>query len=261
MPEKEKVVLSWSGGKDSAMALYELRRSQGYEVVSLLTTVAAEYDRVSHHGVRTQLLEAQAAAVGLPLQKLSISTRSAHPCRTAGNDDVMGEYERLMTEMMLRCKAAGARAVAFGDIFLQDLRAYRERNLTSVGMKALFPIWQRDTAELVQTFLDLGFKAYLSCVDAEKLGAAFAGRALDRHFVCHLPAGVDPCGERGEYHSFVFDGPIFHQPVRVRVGEVVLRDVRFFADLLPADTSEGESSGDPNDRAANALTRGVTKST
>ena len=241
MPEKEKVVLSWSGGKDSAMALYELRRSERYEVVSLLTTVAAEYDRVSHHGVRAQLLETQAEAVGLPLQKLSISTQSSHPCRTDDNDGVMQEYERLMTETLLRYKAAGVTVVAFGDIFLQNLRVYRERNLARVGMKAIFPIWQRSTDELVQTFLALGFKAYLTCVDAAKLGEAFAGRALDHRCIQDLPAGVDPCGEHGEYHSFVFDGPIFHEPVRVRVGEVVQRDVRFFADLLPADIVEEES--------------------
>jgi uncharacterized protein (TIGR00290 family) len=233
MPEKEKVVLSWSGGKDSAMALYELRRSERYEVVRLLTTVAVEYDRVSHHGVRTELLEAQAAALALPLQKLSIRTQSPHPCRTDGNDPVMQEYERQMTETMLGYKATGVMAVAFGDIFLQRLRAYRESNLARVGMKAVFPIWQRATAELVQTFLDLGFQAYLTCVDAKKLGAAFAGRALDRHFLHDLPADVDPCGEHGEYHSFVFDGPIFHEPIRVCVGDVVLRDVRYFADLLP----------------------------
>ncbi len=171
MPEKEKVVLSWSGGSDSeTLALYELRRSERYEVVSLLTTVAAEYERVSHHGVRVQLLEVQAAAVGLPLRKLSICTQSAHPCRTDDDDGVMQEYERLMTETMLDYKAAGVTNVAFGDIFLQNLRAYRETNLARVGMKAVFPIWQRDTAELVRTFLDLGFKAYLTCVDAKKLG-------------------------------------------------------------------------------------------
>lgn len=234
MPEIEKVVLSWSGGKDSAMALYELRRDSRYEVVSLLTTVAAEYNRVSHHGVRAQLLEAQAAAVGLPLQKLSISTSSAHPCRTDSNDGTMAEYERQMATTMLGYKAAGVTAIAFGDIFLENLRAYRESNMTRVGMKALFPIWQRNTAELVQTFLDLGFRAYLTCVDGAKLGAAFAGRALDRQLLHDLPADVDPCGEHGEYHSFVYDGPIFGKPVAVRLGEVVLRDVRYFADLLPA---------------------------
>ncbi|MHB1423732.1 MAG: Dph6-related ATP pyrophosphatase [Gemmataceae bacterium] len=238
MPAIEKVVLSWSGGKDSAMALHELRRDPCYEVVSLLTTVAAEYDRVSHHGVRARLLETQAAAVGLPLQKLSIFTSSAHPCRTDANDGTMREYERLMAATMLRYKAAGVTAIAFGDIFLENLRAYRENNLTRVGLKGLFPIWRRNTSELMRTFLDLGFRAYLTCVDAAKLGAAFAGRPLDRQLIQDLPAGVDPCGEHGEYHSFVFDGPIFHKPVSVRLGEVVLRDSRYFIDLLPEDASE-----------------------
>jgi uncharacterized protein (TIGR00290 family) len=231
----EKVALSWSGGKDSAMALYELRQDPRYEVVSLLTTVAAEYDRVSHHGVRVQLLEAQAAAVGLPLQKFSISTSSTHPCRPDSNDGTMAEYERRMTATMLGYKEAGVTAIAFGDIFLENLRAYRERNLAKVGMKALFPIWQRNTAELVQTFLDLGFRAYLTCVDAAKLGETFAGRTLDRQLLHDLPVGVDPCGEHGEYHSFVFDGPIFGKPVPVHLGEIVRRDVRYFADLLPQE--------------------------
>ena len=243
MPAKEKVVLSWSGGKDSAMALFELRRSPQYEVVSLLTTVAAEYERVSHHGVRTQLLEAQAAAVGLPLQTLLINTQSTQPCRTdaARDDGVMHEYERLMTQTLRGYQAAGVTAVAFGDIFLENLRAYRENNLAQLGMKGVFPIWQRNTAELVETFIELGFKAYLTCVDARKLGAAFAGRALDRRCLEDFPADVDPCGEHGEYHSFVFDGPVFRNPVRVRVGEVVQRDVRYFADLLAADTFEDEA--------------------
>jgi uncharacterized protein (TIGR00290 family) len=249
MPAREKVILSWSGGKDSAMALYELRRSDRYEVVALLTTVAAEYDRVSHHGVRASLLAAQAEAVGLPLEQLAIAVTSPHPCRTDHGDDVvMQEYERLMTEAMLRSKSQGVTAVAFGDIFLEQLRAYRESRLAQVGMRGVFPIWQRDTRELVETFVDLGFRAYLTCVDSQKLGEAFAGRALDRDLLQDLPADVDPCGEHGEYHSFVWDGPIFREPVHVRVGEVVLRDVRYFADLLPAaspwmaagDTLKGE---------------------
>jgi len=180
-------------------------------------------------------MEAQAAAIGLPLLRLSIATQSAHPCRTDGNDGVMQEYEQLMADTMLRYKAAGVTAVAFGDIFLEHLRAYRESNLARAGLRGVFPLWRRNTAELVQTFVELGFKAYLTCVDAEKLGQSFAGRRLDHQLIHDLPADVDPCGEHGEYHSFVFDGPIFREPVHVRVGEVVQRDVRYFADLLPAD--------------------------
>jgi uncharacterized protein (TIGR00290 family) len=241
-PNKEKVVLSWSGGKDSAMALYELRSGGRYEVVSLLTSVAAEYDRVSHHGVRVELLQAQAAAVGLPLEMMSIHTQSPDACGTADDDVVMREYERLMGETMLRYKAAGVMAVAFGDIFLEGLRAYRERKLATVGMTAVFPIWGRATSELARTFVDLGFKAYLSCVDAAKLGESFAGRAFDHTLLSDLPAGVDPCGEHGEYHSFVFDGPIFLKPIGVGVGAVVLRDVRYFADLLACHPEQSEGS-------------------
>ena len=222
----ERVALSWSGGKDSAMALYELRGSGGYEVVALLTTVAREFERVSHHGVRVELLEQQAAAVGVPLHKLYL------PPDRCTNE----EYEALMERTMLDFCARGIRTVAFGDIFLADLRAYRERNLAKVGMRGLFPIWHRDTAELVRTFISLGFRAHLACVDGAKLGREFAGRAIDATLLRDLPPEVDPCGENGEFHSFVYDGPIFHRPVGVTVGEVVARDSRYFADLVPADS-------------------------
>jgi uncharacterized protein (TIGR00290 family) len=232
MAEKEQVVLSWSGGKDSALALYELHRTGRYQVVALLTTLAQEYDRVSHHGVRSELLERQASALRLPLEKLYISVTSPHPCRTDGSV-VMAEYEQLMDQAMLRFKAQGIAAVAFGDIFLLHLRRYREEKLAQRGMKAVFPLWQRDTTELVRSFVALGFKAVLACVDGGKLGEAFAGRPLDQQFLDDLPVGVDPCGENGEYHSFVYDGPIFQEPVPMRVGAVVLREARYFADLLP----------------------------
>jgi len=226
MHEKEKVVFSWSGGKDSALALHEIRQSGRYEIVALLTTVAEQYKRISHHGVREELLEMQAAAVGLPLDKLYLPANSPLPCTNA-------QFEELMGRMLGKYHAAGVLLVAHGDIFLQDLRDYRERNLAKVGMKGLFPIWRRDTTELMCTFIQSGFKAYLSCVDGQKLGEAFAGRAIDASLLRDLPAGVDPCGEYGEYHSFVYDGPIFQRPVPVHVGEVVLRDTRYYADLLP----------------------------
>jgi uncharacterized protein (TIGR00290 family) len=223
--DREKVVLSWSGGKDSAMALYELRRSHCYEVVSLLTTVASQHERVSHHGVRVELLEQQAAAVGVALHKLYL------PADRCTNE----EYEAVMSRAMLGYKQAGVHTVAFGDIFLQDLREYRERNLAKVDMRAVFPIWHRDTSELVRSFVSLGFKAYLVCIDGKKLTRTFAGREIDSDLLGDLPGDVDPCGENGEYHSFVYDGPIFTRPVPVRPGEVVERDVRYFADLLPED--------------------------
>jgi uncharacterized protein (TIGR00290 family) len=225
MPDKEKVVFSWSGGKDSTLALHELRRTGQYEIVALFTTVAEQYKRISHHGVREELLDMQAAAVGLRLDKMYLPASSL-PCTNA-------QFEELMERSLRRYHAAGIRLVAHGDIFLQDLRDYRERNLAKLGMAGLFPLWQRDTTALVRTFIDSGYKAYLSCVDGIKLGQAFAGRAIDADLLRDLPAGVDPCGEYGEYHSFVYDGPIFQRPVPVRVGEVVQRDSRFYADLLP----------------------------
>lgn len=227
MTAPEKIVLSWSGGKDSAMALYELRKNQHYEIVSLLTTISREYERISHHGVHTELLERQAAAVGVPLRKVYLPSTDAGSCTNE-------EYEAAMKTVMMEYADAGIRTVAFGDIFLEDLREYRETKLSTVGMKALFPIWKRDTAELVQTFIDLGFRAYLSCVDAQKLGKALAGRVVNECLVRDLPQGVDPCGENGEFHSYVYDGPIFDRVVGVTVGEVVRRDSRYFADLLPA---------------------------
>lgn len=230
----EDVVLSWSGGKDSALALHELQKSGRYRVVSLLTTLALEYDRVSHHGVRGELLDRQAEALSIPLNKLYISVASSQLCRESDND-VMLDYERRMDQVLARYQAAGITTVAFGDIFLADLRSYREKKLAGRGMKGLFPLWQRHTNELVRTFIATGFKAYLSCVDGELLGETFAGRSLDSRFLEDLPEGVDPCGENGEYHSFVHDGPIFRAPVPVRVGEIVQRDRRFFADLLPDD--------------------------
>ena len=222
---KEKVVLAWSGGKDSAMALHALLKSNRYEIVSLLTTVSRQYERISHHGVRVELLEQQAAALGIHLYKLYL-----HQANCSNED-----YEAAMKKVMLEYKEKDVLTVAFGDVFLQDLREYREHNLAKVEMKAIFPIWHRDTTEIVRTFIGLGFKAYLTCVDGEKLGVEFAGRPIDADLIRDLPDEVDPCGENGEFHSYVYDGPIFQRPVDLSVGEVVLRDVRYFADLIPAD--------------------------
>jgi uncharacterized protein (TIGR00290 family) len=224
--EKEKVVFSWSGGKDSALALHEIRQGGRYEVVALLTTVAEQYRRISHHGVREELLEMQADAIGLPLDKVFLPATSSQPCTNA-------QFEERMGRALAGYRETGVFLVAHGDVFLQDLRDYREQNLARVGMKGLFPLWHRDTTELLQTFVRLGFKAYLSCVDGRKLGEAFAGRAVDAALLRDLPAGVDPCGEYGEYHSFVYDGPIFRRPVNVHVGAVIRRDDRYYADLLP----------------------------
>ena len=218
----KKILYSWSGGKDSAMALYELLKDNTYEVVSLLTVVTKDYGRVSMHGVREELLELQAASLGLNLEKVLISKNS-------GNK----EYELCMKEMLMRYKKLGIEAVAFGDIFLEDLKKYRLERLQDAGMKGVFPIWKRDSRELANTFIELGFKAIITCVDSKMLDGRFSGRLFDRQFLSELPSGVDPCGENGEFHSFVYDGPIFKEPILCAVGKTVLRDRRYYyTDIL-----------------------------
>jgi uncharacterized protein (TIGR00290 family) len=230
---KEKIVFSWSGGKDSALALYEVLQSGCYEVVALMTTVAGAFKRISHHGVREELLDRQAEALGLPLDKVFLPASTGLPCTNE-------MYEELMGGVLAKYREQGVLTVAHGDIFLQDLREYRERNLAKAGMTGLFPIWQRDVRELVETFVDLGFHAYLCCVEGAKLDRSFAGRPLDRTLLHDFPANVCPCGENGEYHSFVYDGPIFQRPVAVRVREIVCRDNRYYADLVSGlDDVEG----------------------
>jgi uncharacterized protein (TIGR00290 family) len=222
---KLPVVMSWSGGKDSAMALYELSRSDDYEVVELMTSVAEEFRRVSHHGVREALLEEQARAIGLPLQKIYLPSGKLGPC----TNEI---YEQIMAKQMEAYKARGIHTVGFGDLFLADLRAWRESNLGKANMRGIFPLWQRDTAKLACEVIALGFRAYLSCVEG-KVGPGFAGRAFDQSLLDDLPPVIDPCGENGEFHSFVHAGPIFKKPVPITVGEIVIRDGRFYADLLP----------------------------
>jgi uncharacterized protein (TIGR00290 family) len=216
----EPVLFCWSGGKDSAMALHVLRQQSQLRVASLLTTVTDEYDRISMHGVRRALLLRQAAAIGLSLQEVRIPPQCVNQV-----------YEARMREALLSQKAAGVRRVAFGDIFLQDLREYRERNLARVEMMAMFPIWKRDTRELARDFCRLGFRAIAVCIDSKKLGREFAGRELDQSFFRDLPSDVDPCGENGEFHTFVYDGPIFSRALEVQRGEVVKRDGFYFCDL------------------------------
>jgi uncharacterized protein (TIGR00290 family) len=219
----EEVLFCWSGGKDSAMALHALQSEHDCRVTALLTTVTEEYDRISMHGVRRALLERQAESLGLPLHAVLIPPLCPNTT-----------YEERMKEAMLEQAALGVRRVAFGDIFLEDLRVYRERNLALLQMEAVFPIWKRDTRELASDFLRLGFRAIAVCVDPRVLDASFAGRLLDASFFADLPPGVDPCGENGEYHSFVFDGPGFSAPISFRTGEKVMRDGFCFCDLLPA---------------------------
>ena len=228
------LVMCWSGGKDSALALDALQNDPAYDVVGLLTTLSKEFNRISHHGVRAELLNQQAQAIGLPLTTLHLDTTMAD-CAT------MDQYESLMAQTMHAFHEQGVRAVGFGDINLQDLRDYREKRLAEAGMTGVFPLWQRNTTELARDFIARGFRTRLSCVDSGKLDASFAGRLFDDALLADLPTGVDPCGENGEFHSFCFDGPIYRgQPIPVTVGEVLDRDVRIFADLLPASQTTPE---------------------
>ncbi len=220
---KVKVILAWSGGKDSALALYELQKTENYEVAALLTTITRDYDRTSMHGLRRILLERQAKSLGFALEKVFISKNTTNE-----------EYESKMREALAKYLTAGVSSVVFGDIFLEDVRKYREDNLSKIGMKAIFPVWKSDTTELAHTFIDSGFKAVVTCVDSNVLDKVFVGRVFDEQFLSELPATVDPCGENGEFHSFVYDGPIFGERILHTIGEVVLRENRFYyCDLMP----------------------------
>ncbi len=215
-------LLSWSCGKDGAFALQEVRSSRTYDVVGLLTTLTADFRRVSMHGVREELLDRQARALGLPLAKIWIP----NPCPNE-------VYEREMARALERAKGMGVRHVIFGDLFLEDVRQYRETRLESVGMKGVFPLWGRETGALANEMIDSGLRARVSSLDPKKLSRAFAGRELDAAFLRALPPGVDPCGERGEFHTFVTHCREFREPVNVELGEVVERDGFVFADLTP----------------------------
>jgi uncharacterized protein (TIGR00290 family) len=222
MNDPEPLLFCWSGGKDSAMALFTLLQQTDVRVVALLTTVTEGYERISMHGVRRALLERQAESIGLPLHEVRIPPQCVNPI-----------YEARMAEALRTHYDRGVRKVAFGDIFLEDLRAYREKNLARMGMTALFPIWKRDTRELIRFFHAQRFRAIVASVDTKVLDPSFAGRELDEFFFRDLPPTADPCGENGEFHTFVFDGPVFHSPIPVRTGEVVNRGGFVFCDLLP----------------------------
>jgi uncharacterized protein (TIGR00290 family) len=221
---RERIALSWSGGKDSSMAAYQLLASQKFEIAALLTTVTEEFDRISMHGVRRELLERQAASLGIPLQTVMIPKECTNEI-----------YEARMRGALQRFKSQGITKVAFGDLFLEDVKQYRDERLAQLGMSGLYPVWMRDTDELVRTFIALGFRALLACVDTEAIDASFAGREIDQSLLDDLPESADPCGEYGEYHSFVYAGPIFAQPVACRAGEIVRRTPRFnYCDIVPA---------------------------
>lgn len=222
MSPRVKTLISWSSGKDSAYALQVVRATAPQlEIVGLLTTINERFDRVAMHGVRRELLERQAASLRLPLHVVALP----EPCSNA-------IYEERMAAFVESARAAGVERVVFGDLFLDDIRAYRERQLAGTGIAPVFPLWGRDTAALAREMLDAGVVATLTCVDSRKLPAAFAGRRWDAALLDELPDGVDPCGEHGEFHSFVSAGPGMSEAVEVTVGEVVEREGNVFADLL-----------------------------
>lgn len=218
----EKVIVSWSGGKDSALSLYEIQRGGKYQVVSLLTSINEYHDRVSMHGVRREMLERQAQALGLPLIKILLP-----------RDCSEEEYESRLMDILSRVKSDGINHVVFGDIFLEWIKEYREKNLSKVGMTPILPVWGRATPELASSFISLGFKAVLTCVNTKMMPKSFLGRTFDEHLLAELPPGVDPGGENGEFHSFVFAGPIFRESIPYALGRTVSRDAYSFCDLLP----------------------------
>lgn len=216
------IVMAWSGGKDSAMALWTLQQDSRYQVVALLTTLSIRYRRIVMHGVREALLDAQAAAIGLPLRKVWL-----------GESPDNTEYERRMSEALAEFRQQGVRHVAHGDLFLQDVRSYRDQQLARLGLQGVYPLWHRDTTQLAREFTWRGFRARLSCVDGEKLGPQFAGRDFDYTLQQDLPDGIDPCGEYGEFHTLVHAGPIMRYPLEIRNGERLTRLGRFhYCDLL-----------------------------
>jgi uncharacterized protein (TIGR00290 family) len=219
---KPKAFISWSSGKDSAFALYEAKRLKLAEIVGVLVTISGTYDRVAMHGVRHSLLDKQIAALNLPAIKVLIPS----PCPNE-------LYEARMAEACAAMKAQGVNHIIFGDLFLQDIRAYREEKLASVGMTGLFPLWQRDTADLARQMIESGFVAHLVCVDPRRLNKNFAGRRFDLSLLEDLPSDVDQCGENGEFHTVVTAGPIFPQPILTENGAVVERDGFVFADIIP----------------------------
>jgi uncharacterized protein (TIGR00290 family) len=219
---RPKAWLAWSSGKDSAWSLYTIRNSGEVDVVALLTTVNRTHERVAMHAVRESLLALQAAEAGLPLVKVPIPS----PCPNE-------TYEQAMSEAMARARAEGVYHMVFGDLFLEDIRAYRETQLAACGMTPVFPLWGQDTRRLAEQMLTGGLCAHLTCVDPRKLDRSFAGRRFDADLLRALPASVDPCGENGEFHTFASAGGMFRRPIRVSVGEVVERDGFVFADLVP----------------------------
>ncbi|MBI1870702.1 MAG: diphthine--ammonia ligase [Chlamydiae bacterium] len=217
----EPVLLCWSGGKDSSLALQACLENSKLNVKALLTTITEGYDRISMHGVRYRLLQEQITSIGLPLEEVRIPIQASNLI-----------YEESMYKILEKYKKMGISKVVFGDLFLQDIRSYREKNLAQLEMTGLFPLWLKDTKRLAHDFIRQGFKAILVCIDPKQMNPSFCGREFDEKLLKDLPSSVDPCGENGEFHTFVYDGPIFQYPLKVKKGEIVERDGFWFCDLL-----------------------------
>ncbi|MGB9728045.1 MAG: diphthine--ammonia ligase [Nitrososphaeria archaeon] len=215
-----KVAVAWSGGKDSALTLYTILSQKIYNISCLLTSFTREYDRVTMHGVRRSLIIRQAKALEIPLYGIYIPAHST-----------MHEYSEIMGKAANKLKKEGVKAIAFGDIYLEDVRRYREENLAKADIKTIFPLWGKDPNIVARQFIELGFKAIIVCVSSKLLGKKFVGRQYDKNFLNSLPPNVDPCGERGEYHTFVYDGPIFKKKVEYQTGETVLRENFYYIDI------------------------------
>jgi len=217
------LVVSWSGGKDSILALNEILNNNHYAVRSLITTVTKGYDRISIHGVRNELLEQQVQSIGLPLHKVSIP-----------KDSTNEQYEKALKDILLYFKNEGINEIVFGDIYLEDVKKYRDELLDKLDMKGIYPIWKKDSEELARKFIELGFKAVTTCIDSQQIDKKFVGREYNYDFLNDLPNSADPCGENGEFHTFVYDGPLFDKKIDFTKGEIVFRDDRFYyCDLLP----------------------------
>jgi len=233
---KNKALFAWSGGKDSALALYEITRQQETDIAALLTTVTEGYDRISMHGVRRELLAAQAEALSYPLEEVCIPPQCTNEL-----------YEQRMQQALEKYRQVGVTHTIFGDLFLAEVRAYREERLSRIGMHGIFPLWGSNTSDLARQFIQLGFRAIVVCVDTTVLGGTFVGRGYDEEFLGDLPDEVDPCGENGEFHTFVYAGPIFRHSIPIEHGEKVLREERFYyCDLI--STIETHASFSPPDR-------------
>ena len=218
---KEKIIFSWGSGKDSVLSLYELGKTNRYETVALLTTISKEFNRVSFHGVPANLVEKQAESIGFTLDKIILSASSS-----------VEEYASKIENSLLKYRNRGIKKIVYGDIFLEDLREFRIKCLDKIGMEGIFPLWKRDTKEIIKKFISLGFKAITTSVDSKVLDKSFVGRMVDENFLKDLPDNVDPCGENGEFHTFVFDGPIFKNKINFSIGKIVLRDSFYYCDLI-----------------------------